>query len=121
MIRRPPRSTRTDTLFPYTTLFRSLRRVERLRVGIRDEEIHALNIAVDHVRDRVAARAADADHADPGTKLVNFRTNEIDAHLADSPVLSAPPRSTSMTLLHDAIRARKQKVNDTTIFPNSCF
>src|SRR3546814_1033218 len=27
MIRRPPRSTRTDTLFPYTTLFRSVRRV----------------------------------------------------------------------------------------------
>src|SRR3546814_13784679 len=30
MIRRPPRSTRTDTLFPYTTLFRS----QRLRIGI---------------------------------------------------------------------------------------
>src|SRR3546814_10056818 len=30
MIRRPPRSTRTDTLFPYTTLFRS-----RLPVGVR--------------------------------------------------------------------------------------
>src|SRR3546814_18519743 len=27
MIRRPPRSTRTDTLFPYTTLFRSLDRL----------------------------------------------------------------------------------------------
>src|SRR3546814_11037701 len=27
MIRRPPRSTRTDTLFPYTTLFRSARGV----------------------------------------------------------------------------------------------
>src|SRR3546814_16093803 len=27
MIRRPPRSTRTDTLFPYTTLFRSFQRV----------------------------------------------------------------------------------------------
>src|SRR3546814_16469093 len=26
MVRRPPRSTRTDTLFPYTTLFRSLQR-----------------------------------------------------------------------------------------------
>src|SRR3546814_6583734 len=26
MIRRPPRSTRTDTLFPYTTLFRSIRK-----------------------------------------------------------------------------------------------
>src|SRR3546814_8571444 len=31
MIRRPPRSTRTDTLFPYTTLFRSPRGSERLR------------------------------------------------------------------------------------------
>src|SRR3546814_8015528 len=29
MIRRPPRSTRTDTLFPYTTLFRSPRRRSR--------------------------------------------------------------------------------------------
>src|SRR3546814_16017333 len=30
-IRRPPRSTRTDTLFPYTTLFRSPPRPERAR------------------------------------------------------------------------------------------
>src|SRR3546814_968852 len=29
MIRRPPRSTRTDTLFPYTTLFRSARQGHR--------------------------------------------------------------------------------------------
>src|SRR3546814_11115156 len=29
MIRRPPRSTRTDTLFPYTTLFRSPEQEER--------------------------------------------------------------------------------------------
>src|SRR3546814_11907874 len=28
MIRRPPRSTRTDTLFPYTTLFRSVARAD---------------------------------------------------------------------------------------------
>src|SRR3546814_6099417 len=32
MIRRPPRSTRTDTLFPYTTLFRSPVRPDRLIV-----------------------------------------------------------------------------------------
>src|SRR3546814_3027147 len=31
MIRRPPRSTRTDTLFPYTTLFRSAKRPARPR------------------------------------------------------------------------------------------
>src|SRR3546814_3979576 len=29
MIRRPPRSTRTDTLFPYTTLFRTVLAVKR--------------------------------------------------------------------------------------------
>src|SRR3546814_3634116 len=38
MIRRPPRSTRTDTLFPYTTLFRSLdfdiRREDAARYGL---------------------------------------------------------------------------------------
>src|SRR3546814_8627514 len=33
MIRRPPRSTRTDTLFPYTTLFRSDKQAWRVRIG----------------------------------------------------------------------------------------
>src|SRR3546814_1704731 len=37
MIRRPPRSTRTDTLFPYTTLFRSHARA--LRVRLAEQEI----------------------------------------------------------------------------------
>src|SRR3546814_16318181 len=37
MIRRPPRSTRTDTLFPYTTLFRSTKR-ERLEEVERELE-----------------------------------------------------------------------------------
>src|SRR3546814_17170968 len=37
MIRRPPRSTRTDTLFPYTTLFRS----PRARVWYHRPECHA--------------------------------------------------------------------------------
>src|SRR3546814_2502964 len=37
MIRRPPRSTRTDTLFPYTTLFRSLFGVQMRQAGRRAE------------------------------------------------------------------------------------
>src|SRR3546814_9244625 len=53
MIRRPPRSTRTDTLFPYTTLFRSrpaqellhrrrvLGRLERARPRRQPEEFRA--------------------------------------------------------------------------------
>src|SRR3546814_5940463 len=49
MIRRPPRSTRTDTLFPYTTLFRS-----------RFEEASELfeDILLDHPRDALALQMA---------------------------------------------------------------
>src|SRR3546814_4693879 len=37
MIRRPPRSTRTDTLFPYTTLFRSIGEVFLLELLVADQ------------------------------------------------------------------------------------
>src|SRR3546814_19081874 len=40
MIRRPPRSTRTDTLFPYTTLFRSDSFPGRLLCGFLDWLFH---------------------------------------------------------------------------------
>src|SRR3546814_20227768 len=40
MIRRPPRSTRTDTLFPYTTLFRSNAIVETVP-AFAEEEVAA--------------------------------------------------------------------------------
>src|SRR3546814_1585122 len=36
MIRRPPRSTRTDTLFPYTTLFRSVEYLEFALLALAD-------------------------------------------------------------------------------------
>src|SRR3546814_2829556 len=39
MIRRPPRSTRTDTLFPYTTLFRSLEPAPRSGLGDQGVEV----------------------------------------------------------------------------------
>src|SRR3546814_15132136 len=42
MIRRPPRSTRTDTLFPYTTLFRSRcdQRASQSKLGVRPKGEH---------------------------------------------------------------------------------
>src|SRR3546814_14300160 len=70
MIRRPPRSTRTDTLFPYTTLFRShigqlisqIERCEEVRIkphiGCRE-----------HVEIRVDPRA-DIAEAQPGGEAV---------------------------------------------------
>src|SRR3546814_2921927 len=56
MIRRPPRSTRTDTLFPYTTLFRSvdhrgthLRSVLALQVKATELELSTLRRAAGHL------------------------------------------------------------------------
>src|SRR3546814_15606577 len=58
MIRRPPRSTRTDTLFPYTTLFRSLAGdgEVRRRVG----EIEDLIIGQIYLQRAIDERVTDA-------------------------------------------------------------
>src|SRR3546814_17293831 len=50
MIRRPPRSTRTDTLFPYTTLFRSNQRSARLEDPARLAQV---GIVVEHMFDNL--------------------------------------------------------------------
>src|SRR3546814_16654786 len=47
MIRRPPRSTRTDTLFPYTTLFRSV--VHEGNAQIAAEEVAAIGAAIENL------------------------------------------------------------------------
>src|SRR3546814_18025995 len=62
MIRRPPRSTRTDTLFPYTTLFRSKSVLTTLilpGVGTADELRRAYDLGVRPVR--VATHCTEAD------------------------------------------------------------
>src|SRR3546814_5015825 len=48
MIRRPPRSTRTDTLFPYTTLFRSVGPpgAAETVLGVEDGEAHVRAVAL---------------------------------------------------------------------------
>src|SRR3546814_2555413 len=68
MIRRPPRSTRTDTLFPYTTLFRSAG-FDRQRSAFAIElELavlhHALQAhrAIGHRAQRGDGRTADVEH-----------------------------------------------------------
>src|SRR3546814_7055974 len=59
MIRRPPRSTRTDTLFPYPTLFRSrVRAVRGQRLAV------AVAAHVLAVRDRVTVVVAGVTDAD---------------------------------------------------------
>src|SRR3546814_11251022 len=47
MVRRPPRSTRTDTLFPYTTLFRSVGRMKEVAGRLTtDDDLPNIDAAV---------------------------------------------------------------------------
>src|SRR3546814_8805899 len=59
MIRRPPRSTRTDTLFPYTTLFRSL---DEVPLGGDPGEPDPLVPSRQHVVQQVAELVEQGDH-----------------------------------------------------------
>src|SRR3546814_18365249 len=57
LVRRPPRSTRTDTLFPYTTLFRSQGLRRNLRAGAhRGRHRDDLVLAADRVRQGLRRR-----------------------------------------------------------------
>src|SRR3546814_7706230 len=93
MIRRPPRSTRTDTLFPYTTLFRSRRnrqfvdidghralKAGAIAIGVdaaRREIVEILRRPVDDDARRVLGDAFIADDA----KIIELRSEEHTSEL----------------------------------------
>src|SRR3546814_1063908 len=89
-IRRPPRSTRTDTLFPYTTLFRSHRVSERqframehhivkcahIQIGIDGRDQPALQLGFPCVRRTMSDCARDT-----ADKLIGKRSEEHTSEL----------------------------------------
>src|SRR3546814_10790912 len=89
MIRRPPRSTRTDTLFPYTTLFRSgrtgfgLTLVQNLALGIDRISVEyrrgQLDVGPAEIGDGLLAQVADAHPRDDGKgqRAVDQRLSEL--------------------------------------------
>src|SRR3546814_9001068 len=91
MVRRPPRATRTDTRFPYTTLFRSLARRPRrdLVAGLGH---HLAGVGVDQVTDQLAAaqalgverRAPALALADIGHGAVEVGQDLLGAHADDA-------------------------------------
>src|SRR3546814_1135104 len=71
MIRRPPRSTRTDTLFPYTTLFRSRGEGGRRRA------------ANDHHLERAIGRDFRAESLDAAPDLAVQRVERSEEHTSE--------------------------------------
>src|SRR3546814_1689795 len=87
MIRRPPRSTRTDTLFPYTTLFRSnVGSLGRLLPGDVEPALGRIGealqgLAIDGVDGDALAGGHDADDAIPRQRMA--APGEVDRHAGD--------------------------------------
>src|SRR3546814_11931461 len=88
MIRRPPRSTRTDTLCPFTTLFRSRAAVRRLLSArdIDDEEASTLFLRFPEYSflrarpDQVAWQALALRDSKPGDVVVAVRSLDAGDH-----------------------------------------
>src|SRR3546814_9279804 len=74
MIRRPPRSTRTDTLFPFTTLFRS---------GNIGGRVRLLTAAVIPLVDRAAGEGADGAADDRADRAVAAAARRSEEHTSE--------------------------------------
>src|SRR3546814_12967524 len=113
MILRPPRSTRTDTLFPYTTLFRSM-----LSGALSDSLISAglqssaaQDIASNY---RVVASTADvAFQGETGLNAVLLRRNVTDQYVLSISGVDAVADATET-----AIRSARYGVNEVQIMAN---
>src|SRR3546814_12754478 len=77
MVRRPPRSTRTDTLFPYTTLFRSPPRRRQL-VAERARDDHHVRLARARARRGTEALQVVARHV--GVHHLDRAAGEAEGH-----------------------------------------
>src|SRR3546814_1615012 len=114
MIRRPPRSTRTDTLFPYTTLFRSVEQHPERRILDRPA-LHLLDLIVDH---RQPAAVADDQQrhallileADLAGALQRQRARRSEEHTSELQ---------SLMRISYAVFCLKKKQKDITLEPST--
>src|SRR3546814_13386162 len=107
MIRRPPRSTRTDTLFPYTTLFRSfVTDAERQEATLEDPYILFVNGKISSVQDMlpvlekvmqsgtpllIVAEAVEGEA--PATLVVNNIRGTFNSAAVKAPGFGAPSKA----------------------------
>src|SRR3546814_20562330 len=117
MIRRPPRSTRTDTLCPYTTLFRSRVKVARLhglesgvKVDYRLQPVEALAGEQPGAFDAVTCMEMPEHVPDPGAILSACATLlKPGGRLSASPP-NPTPAAYALAIVANGIAASRQKV-----------
>src|SRR3546814_19308426 len=83
MIRQPPRSTRTDTLFPYTTLFRSNEHPEEDSLAVR---ARVGSVATEHLSDLVGVMSDTKLVQTVSERLQPLGTSEVDPSSGEHPI-----------------------------------
>src|SRR3546814_19381909 len=101
MIRRPPRSTRTDTLFPYTTLFRS---------PLRDEQ-EVFSAVSGTLGDRI--RAIPDGETGERTNWINWQKSVID----QAPMLEKRQHVEGYGAVQVDLYSRKPDAESDAVFP----
>src|SRR3546814_4218373 len=102
MVRRPPRSTRTDTLFPYTTLVRSL------RLDRHDQREHERRAQAGDREHRDDERRSE-EHTSELQSLMRtsdavFSMKQKNLWLTSCPLTTFPPSSTTHLVFHHLSR-----------------
>src|SRR3546814_14200323 len=96
MLRRPPRSTRTDTLFPYTTLFRSEQLAALADIGA---------VAIGQGNDKIVDLGRPGRFLDVGVACI---------HAADSDVVADRPLEQSSVLIDDGYKRMQDRSEEHT-------
>src|SRR3546814_4547244 len=94
MIRRPPRSTRTDTLFPYTTLFRSLLR----------EDLRPVRFQLELLKPQLLL-----DEAHIGSTFVFYGSARIPEHEKAQALLDAAEGDAAKTIAQKLVEKSKDR------------
>src|SRR3546814_2028914 len=117
MIRRPPRSTRTDTLFPYTTLFRS----SEALVGHLGQTHQAVKIVMrwTGASERSVKHWLAGVHAPRGMHLLGLRSEEHTSELQSLMRISYAVFCLQKKTKHKKQRHRKTNVYDIIIQLNN--
>src|SRR3546814_9233326 len=111
MIRRPPRSTRTDTLFPYTTLFRSVEQHLADAGRIAQPAVGEAFGDLDHQLDAAVVGARRQQFADALDQLAEHEGNGLDVKLE---IGRAHSELQSLMRISYAVFCLKKKTNNIT-------
>src|SRR3546814_7060458 len=113
MIRRPPRSTRTDTLFPYTTLFRSVS-VQRAHQARRRRVAHSACPAASIAACAQVAHVRAPPHWTPRVRRSEEHTSELQSLMRISYAVFCLKKKNNKQQLHNNMYNHKQTHKNTT-------